>query len=201
MNIYPLFPVAVGKFELGRDYTTEEINFVNSQKKSKNQGNTTSEDNYVLRHDAMASLKEFVETSVGEYLQSIYAPRNKVGLRITQSWLNYCKPDEWHHKHNHSNSFLSGVLYVKATKEHDRIYFYNDIYRQLNLPTDNYNLYNSDNWWLEVGTGELFLFPSSLTHMVEPVKEERISLSFNTFPIGYAGEYKNLTALHLSEVG
>jgi hypothetical protein len=35
--------------------------------------------------------------------------------------------------------------------------------------------------------------------MVEPVQQERISLSFNTFPVGYIGEEKNLTALHLKD--
>jgi hypothetical protein len=41
------------------------------------------------------------------------------------------------------------------------------------------------------------LFPSSLTHMVEAVQQERVSLSFNTFPVGYVGEEESLTALHL----
>lgn len=54
----------------------------------------------------------------------------------------------------------------------------------------------------EVGTGNLMIFPSSLAHMVETVKEEdRISLSFNTFPVGYVGEEEALTALHLEEMG
>jgi hypothetical protein len=42
------------------------------------------------------------------------------------------------------------------------------------------------------------LFPSSLTHMVETVQgDERVSLAFNTFPVGYVGEEESLTALHL----
>jgi len=61
-------------------------------------------------------------------------------------------------------------------------------------------LYNSESWWFEVGTGDLLLFPSSLTHMVETVQEdERISLSFNTFPVGYVGDESSLTALHLKD--
>ena len=197
MITYNLFPTAVAKFELGREYTTEENAFVESQETHKNDGNTTSNDQYVLRHDTMANLKAFVEASVGEYLRSIYAPKNEVGLRITQSWINYCKPGQFHHKHAHPNSFISGVLYMKAARERDRIYFYKDGYKQISLPSDNYNIFNSDSWWFEVGTGDLMIFPSSLTHMVETVQEERISLSFNTFPTGYVGEENSLTALHL----
>ena len=197
MIVYSLFPTAVAKFELGREYTAEEMAFVNSQETRKNEGNTTSNDRYVLRHDTMESLRAFVETSVGEYLRNIYAPKYDVSLRLTQSWLNYCQPGQFHHKHAHPNSFVSGVLYIKAAKEQDKIHFYRDGYQQIKLPTDNYNTYNSDSWWFEVDAGDLMIFPSHLTHMVESVKQERISLSFNTFPIGRVGEEESLTALHL----
>ena len=200
MITYTLFPTPVAKFELGRDYSAEEMEFVGSQPTHNNMGNTTSDERYVLRHDTMANLREFVENSVAEYLKSIYAPKNEVSMRLTQSWLNYTKPGQFHHKHAHPNSFISGVLYMKAARQRDRIYFYKDGYKQISLPTDNYNLYNSESWWFEVGTGDLLLFPSSLTHMVETVQEdERISLSFNTFPVGYVGDESSLTALHLKE--
>ena len=198
MNLYSIFPTPVAKFELNREFSAEEMAFVNAQSTYKNQGNTTSNDRYVLRHDTMASLKAFTEASVAEYLRSIYAPKNEVSLRLTQSWLNYCKPGEWHHKHSHPNSFVSGVLYLKAARAKDKIYFYRDGYQQIQLPTDNYNLHNSNSWWFEVGSGDLMLFPSSLTHMVETVEsEDRVSLAFNTFPVGYVGEEEGLTALHL----
>ena len=198
MNLYSLFPTPVAKFDLGREFSAEELDFVGSQETHKNMGNTTSNNRYVLRDDTMAKLREFTEASVAEYLKSIYAPKHDVSLRITQSWLNYTKPGEFHHKHAHPNSFVSGVLYLKAARERDKIYFYRDGYQQIKLPTDNWNLHNSESWWFEVGTGDLMIFPSSLTHMVETVKEEdRISLSFNTFPVGYVGEEEQLTALHL----
>jgi hypothetical protein len=31
---------------------------------------------------------------------------------VTQSWLNWTKPGQWHHKHSHPNSLYSGVLYL-----------------------------------------------------------------------------------------
>jgi uncharacterized protein (TIGR02466 family) len=185
---------------LGRDFTTDETDFVAAQPTHKNMGNTTSNDRYVLRHDTLANLAAFVQSSVDEYVKAVYAPKEAVSLRVTQSWLNYTKPGEFHHKHAHPNSFISGVLYLKAAKERDRIYFYRDGYQQIKLTTDNWNLYNSESWWFEAATGEMLLFPSSLTHMVETVQgDERISLSFNTFPVGYVGHEESLTALHLRD--
>ena len=198
MHINNLFPVAVAKFELGREFTSDEIAFIDSQPKFKNTGNMTSNDRYVLQHWTMAKLREFVETCTDQYLKSIYAPKHDVSLRITQSWLNYTKPGEFHHKHAHPNSFLSGVFYIKATKDKDKIYFYKNEYQGIKLPSINYNPYNSESWWLEVGAGDLMLFPSSLTHMVETVQgDDRVSLAFNTFPVGHLGDEEELTALRL----
>ena len=197
MNLHGIFPTPVARFELGRPFTDAEMEFVASQSTHRNMGNSTSDDRYVLKHDSLKDLRAFAEGSVAEYLKAIYAPKEDVSLRITQSWLNYTKPGEFHHKHAHPNSFLSGVLYMKALRERDRIYFYRDGYQQIKLPTDNWNLQNSESWWFEVGNGDLMLFPSSLTRMVETVQEDRISLAFNTFPVGYVGEEETLTALHL----
>lgn len=200
MILHNLFPIPVAKFELGREFTPEENAFVIEQPTHKNIGNTTSNDRYVLRHDTFSNLSQFVQKSIDAYFKSVYAPKEDVRLRVTQSWLNYSKPGEWHHKHAHPNSFISGVLYMKAAKEQDRIYFYRDGYQQLKLTTNNWNLYNSESWWLSVETGSLMLFPSSLTHSVATVQEEeRISLAFNTFPVGYVGQEESLTALYLRD--
>jgi len=200
LQIYNLFPTPVIKFELGRDFTSEEMTFVDSQPTHKNMGNTTSDDAYVLRHWTMAGLKGFVDDCVAEYLKTVHAPKNEMSLRLTQSWLNYTKPGEFHHKHAHQNSFVSGVLYIKADRAKDKIYFYRDGYEQIKIPTENFNPYNSDSWWFDVGAGDLMLFPSSLMHMVETVQDgERVSLAFNTFPVGYVGEEVSLTALHLKD--
>jgi uncharacterized protein (TIGR02466 family) len=199
MSIINLFPKAVGSYHLGRDLTATEIKFIKDQTTVPNTGNTTSADNYILESKKLKSIKKFIEESLDEYFQSIYAPKNSVGLRITQSWCNYTEPGQYHHKHMHPNSFVSGVFYPQSDKETDKIYFYKDGYEPLKIPTQNYNNWNSDSWWLEADPGRLYLFPSSLNHMVETVNgtDTRISLSFNTFPVGIVGEDSELTGLRL----
>jgi uncharacterized protein (TIGR02466 family) len=198
MQLNSLFPIAVGKFNLGREFTTEELFFINNQSVHNNMGNTTSDNRYVFKDDTLASLSAFAESCVEQYLKEVYAPKHEVKLRITQSWLNYTKEDQHHHKHAHPNSLISGVLYIKADSAKDKIYFFKDSYEQIKLPTNQFNLFNSGSWWLPVANGELILFPSSLTHMVETVKgDDRVSLAFNTFPVGYVGEEESLTALYV----
>jgi len=196
---YNVFPIAVGKFTLGRDFTEKELKFIKGLETRPNQGNVTSKDNNLFDRKEMRDIAKMCQEAVSDYLKEIYAPKNDVTLRFTQSWANYTEPGQYHHKHEHPNSFLSGVLYINADSQKDKIYFYKNGYQQIKLPTENFNLYNSDSWWFEVATGDLLLFPSSLTHMVETTKSDqtRISISFNTFPKGYVGGDLDLTGLHL----
>lgn len=199
MNIVSLFPKAVGSFQLGRDLTESEIKFIKEQPTRSNMGNTTSVDNYILEAKKLNDINKFIEESLNEYFHAVYAPKGDVKLRITQSWCNYTEPGQWHHKHAHPNSFISGVFYPQANRETDKIYFYKDNYEQIKLPTENWNTWNSESWWLEAEQGGLYIFPSGLTHMVETVQgtQTRISLSFNTFPVGMIGEEVSLTGLKL----
>ena len=199
MNIFNLFPTALAMFDFPRDFTQDEIEFIRGQDTRNNMGNTTSVNNTILDLPEMAEIREFVQASVDKYFAAVHAPQNDTRLRITQSWCNYTEPGQFHHKHAHPNSLISGVLYPQADRETDRIYFYRDGYQQLRTPTEQYNPYNSESWWMEAYTGRMFIFPSNLTHMVETVQggKTRISLSFNTFPVGNFGADDSLTGLHL----
>lgn len=197
--IHNLFPTPVAIYKLDRELTEEELVFIKGQETRPNTGNATSIDNTILRNHSMTKLRDFIESNISEYFKTVHSPKHNVNLRITQSWVNYTKPGEYHHKHAHPNSFVSGVFYPQANRETDKIYFYRDGFQQIKFPPSDWNSWNSESWWFEVGTGDLVLFPSSLTHMVETVKGEdtRISLSFNTFPVGLVGDEMDLTGLKL----
>jgi uncharacterized protein (TIGR02466 family) len=200
--IHNLFPTPVAIYKLDRKLTEEELVFIKGQETRPNIGNVTSIDNTILRNHSMTKLRDFIESNVSEYFKTVYSPKHDVTLRITQSWINYTEPGQYHHKHAHPNSFVSGVFYPQANRETDKIYFYRDGFQQIKFPPSDWNVWNSESWWFEVGTEDLVLFPSSLTHMVETVKGEdtRISLSFNTFPVGLVGEEMDLTGLKLESI-
>jgi uncharacterized protein (TIGR02466 family) len=198
LSIHNLFSIPVGFFNLGRLITEQELFFISNLDTRPNQGNTTSANNFVLRDPALTSLRSFIEDSVSEYFKQTANPKHNVNLRVTQSWCNYSEPGQYHHKHAHPNSYISGVFYLQ-TNPSDRIYFYRSGWQQIKLPPAEWNAYNSESWWFEATTGKLILFPSSLEHMVPTVEGDvvRISLSFNTFPIGMVGEEMDLTGLKL----
>ena len=197
MNTLNLFPTAVSLFD-HEGLSKKEIEFLKKQKIRDNTGNKTSVDNYILNNKELKKLKRFIENCVNQYFKLIYQPKNNVSPYITQSWCNYTKEGEFHHKHAHPNSFISGVFYVQADKEKDRIYFFKEKYEGIVVTPKIYNSYNSESWWVPINTNNLVIFPSSLPHMVGQVTgEERISLSFNTFFKGEIGSSTELTNLSL----
>jgi|TARA_R100000149_G_scaffold66104_1_gene43263 uncharacterized protein (TIGR02466 family) len=200
--IHNLFPTPVYATTIKRPFTKQELQFVKNQKNhcSKNQGNINTKDNYILNRKEFKNIKKILDEHCQNYLNTVICPKNKIKLCITQSWLNYTETNQYHHKHAHPNSVISGVLYFDSDKENDRIMFSHPIaYKQIQPNIDKYNVWNSDTWWFTVETGMLLMFPSSTTHQVQIKKgnNTRISLAFNTFYEGTIGINDQLTELIL----
>jgi len=201
MKIVPLFPIALTAFKLDRNLNVDELNLVSESQKTarKNIGNYSGIDDQILNNPEFAELKKFIDLNVKKYFNEIMCPEGDVEPYICLSWLNFTEKGQYHHKHSHGNSILSGVFYINANVEKDKIYFYNEVYRTIELDPATYNIYNSPSWWYPVGTNDLILFPSSLVHSVALVEdnETRISIAFNVFIKGNLGNKANLKSLKL----
>ena len=197
-----IFPTPIYISKLDRELTPLELKFVEKTKKDfyKNEGNITSNNNYILNEKPFLNIKKELDLRVKDYFEKVISPTDAVTPYITQSWLNYTEKNQYHHKHQHPNSLVSGVFYINCHEEHDKIKFFNDNYKTIKLEVKDWNIWNSESWWFSVKTGDVILFPSSLTHMVETKQGDntRISLAFNVFIKGTVGNNKNLTELHLS---
>lgn len=199
-NINSIFPTSIIMGDLDREISKEELTVVEYHKTRtySNIGNITSLDRYILKTQ-LPEIKTFVELGIKSYVDDILIPKHPLNFYITQSWINYTSLGQFHHRHNHPNSILSGVFYFNADPDKDKIFFYNEKYKQITIPAKIHNIHNSDSWWFPVKTGSLIIFPSNLTHMVEQTvsNEIRVSLAFNVFATGYFGDEQALTALHL----
>ena len=202
-NIHSIFPVPIYTTRMDRAFTKKELQFVKEQKKHiyKSTGNFTTHDTYILDKKEFKNIKKFLEKCCKDYLEKIICSKNNISLYITQSWLNYTEESQYHHKHEHPNSVVSGVLYLDADVKNDKIVFSHPIrYQQIQPDVGKFNMWNSDSWWIPVETGELFMFPSSLTHQVVTKKgnNTRISLAFNTFYKGTLGSEDRLFELTIT---
>ena len=137
---------------------------------------------------------------VEDYFNKIIQTEDKIKPYITQSWLNFTKTSEFHHKHSHPNSLVSGVLYFDCDENFDKIIFFKPQTHSTIVPTiKTPNYWNAGSWFFSVKTNNVVLFPSTLEHMVENKQGDnlRISLAFNVFIKGAVGEERKLTRLFL----
>ena len=199
MLIHQLFPEPVYVSTLERVLTQEELKTVNKYKKKTypNMSNTTSNDNYVLENKTLKNLKKDLQTTVMDYFDKIVCTTN-VTPYITQSWINYTESDQFHHRHSHPNSLVSGILYISADKKVDSVLFYEpNPDGTIKLNVAKYNPFNSSSCTFPVETGNILLFKSTLNHGVNKKRgtNTRISLSFNVFFKGKIGISRELTEL------
>lgn len=201
ITIEALFPTPLMRTNLGENFSKKEIKFINECQKNliNNSGNKTSLNNYVLNNKDLKNLKNKFNNCIKIYFNEIIKPKNKIKPYITQSWINYTEENQYHHTHEHPNSFISGVFYIDVDSKTDKINFYRKNQNLIKIHTEDYNIFNSESWWLSIKTGDLVLFPSNLQHSVEIKKNKGIrkSLSFNVFVKGVLGKNKELNELKL----
>lgn len=200
-TIESIFPTPTVHSNLGREFTDEEFKFFNEMGKKtiKNEGNSTSYNNYVLNEPELINLKNDLMEVINYWFANVVKNKNAQPY-ITQSWLNWTTKDQFHHKHTHSNSYISGVLYIHG--ENDKICFEKILYEQIKIQPDNpedINTFNAEMSWFKVYPGKIILFPSGVMHSVDKKQTDdyRVSLAFNVFVHGVIGKSSSLTELTL----
>ena len=103
------------------------------------------------------------------------------------AWININKKGDYNEKHNHPNSHLAGVLYLKCPQDCGNIVFDSpmgfECYQELKSYTEGFKELNNvfQSYAFCPLEGRIFVFPAHLAHQVEPNQsnEDRISISFN----------------------
>jgi len=191
LHVQPIFPIGINHSVLDREFTKEEISFFQKCKDStvKNLGNSFTKNTHLLEEPEMETLKNELMLSIKHYAHNVLLIEETIEPYITISWINFTEKDQFHHRHCHSNSYISGVFYIDVDEKKDFITFYNSRVPQIDPSVKENNMFNSNSWSFEAKNKLLLLFPSHLEHEVF-IKEEdhiRISLSFNVFLKGNIG--------------
>ena len=196
-EIRPIFPELIYVSELEITEKLKEF-LLNVEMRQRYPLNLGSVSTHLLheKNSEVINIRSKIEEHLRNYVKQILGDEfiTKINPYITQSWLNVVNPNGHHHPHMHSNSFLSGILYIK-TVEDDRVEF-------IEIRNDtNFKFREKFTTHVKVFSGNLLLFNSNLPHGVPPNSnqtENRISLSFNTFVDGLLGEEHSLSQISLN---
>jgi uncharacterized protein (TIGR02466 family) len=198
-DVFPT-PIVISNFD-GDLASLQDTVIECSNDLTKNVGNHVSKNTYVLNLKEFSHIKSWIDEQVNKYYDEILGiDTTVVAPYVTQSWLTFTNPNDFHHQHRHSNSLVSGVFYINATEEFDSIVFHKDTFKQIDILPIKHSIYNSNVFVSKVKSGMLVMFPSDLLHEVDPSKGDytRISLAFNTFVKGEIGYESGLTSLKLN---
>lgn len=132
----------------------------------------------ILDIPEFCDIKSFLNDLLLTYCESLHI--NSTNIEITGSWLNYYEKGGYQDLHNHQNSMISGVLWVKTDNTRDFVFQAPYHFMQpINPPYTTVNEINCVNYEIDSLVGRGLVFMSNMLHRTLPTENERISLAFN----------------------
>jgi uncharacterized protein (TIGR02466 family) len=164
-----------------------------------------TKDKYILNNKKTVETKKDILINLSNYLYDNLKIKKNIKFRLLNSWCIKHVKNDYADMHNHYNSFISGVLYLKTNKNSGNIIFHkNDFFdnifpKSVNIEFNEYTTINSDYWFITPKEGDIIFFPSNLKHSVTKniSNEDRYCCSFNFYPTGIFGRNDNLNVLEI----
>jgi len=188
MGIYNLFPTPI--LHESKIISNSLLESLQKQvRKTKSYNNEVGSTLIHTQHDQFDNpeLEKILLSYICEFGYQFFGERKN--WIITSIWGNIMKQGGYQHRHCHSNSFVSGILYLKLppgssfTRFHRRE-FGGDTFTFSNEGGDITEYNNMSVDLNGINEGDLVLFPSYIIHDV-PInksKSDRITVAFNAVP-------------------
>lgn len=194
MNIVQVFSTPMWESQLP-DFSTHKDSILKCVEKFKEtypQGTLKSNINgyqspmTLTKEPEMAPLFEYVAQMGLKSILDMQMVNSDV--YITAAWVNFNKGrNQYNSEHIHQDTF-SGVFYLQVPEKSGKLSLTNPGLNPMwqgGMLADKKNKFNADRLRLEPVEGHIFLWPSYLSHAVEPNDHDdtRISISFNVICI------------------
>ena len=189
------------------DITDKEIRFIlNSEYEDMKEGalGKISKNKYILGKKSLNLLKKQLDKHITLYTRTILKVDPKINFCLENSWIIKHDPKDYAQVHFHSNTFLSGVMYVQVPPNSGDIIFndrraHNGLLSPIvKIPYSELNIHNAKQWSIKPEKNLLLIFPASLQHWVSVNKteESRYGIAFN---YGIKGTVGSVTTLDLAK--
>lgn len=164
------------------------VNLIENQPFYFNFGNLISAKN-LHEQPELSELTRFFHEALLDYVKKMHYVIESI--EITQCWATKTSYGQSHHKHQHPNSFLSGVFYLTSGGG-GNITFHEDQYQAMMPQLEETNSFNTGQFQIKPRQGLLIIFPSSLTHstQVSLTDQTRYSIAFNAMVRGQLGSWE-----------
>ena len=194
-EIIPLFstPLYVGKVDIESSIDEKFLKSFSYLPYNDKTG-YCSQDQKILLNPDFQSLKKQIDKHINVYMFEVLKISQGKPTHV-QSWINKHGEDDFSPKHVHSNSFISGGVYLQCKPNSGKIWFCKSdnptwATNTIRPNVSDFNIFNAYSWSFETHRGDLFIFPSHLNHKVEKNMsgKDRYMIAFNYFLDGTFGE-------------
>lgn len=198
-KITPLFSTPIYSSILDLNYDVNDAVISTEYERVQADNGFMSKNKNLLDEVKLSGIRISIIKCISEFMHDIMGVDRSIQFKIINSWANKHVKNDFAHSHHHSNSFLSGVLFVITPPDSGNLRFHKNPL----IPTFNNNIItldldkdapkhiiNLETWDIKPGRGKLILFPSHLTHSVTKnlVDQERYTIAFNVFVNGTLGK-------------
>lgn len=185
------------------EFTDSEKKYISDLEMFDNIGNSMTKNDKVLDSHELSDLKSFIDEQILVFKKSLLRIKDENEIYITQSWVNKSNPNQFHPKHKHPNSIISGVMFLDENNNGSLppIRFHRTLEMfPVEFSFDDLNEFNASCREFDPVRGMLMLFPSLLEHDVEKNTSDRVrtSISFNTYVRGMVGGREQLTEVFIA---
>jgi len=191
-NVVPLFAVPLFVDNIGTDFDLDFLKDDSMYDRMHSNNGYYTKDKKILNNPNLEKLKLAIASAVGEYINFLKISGD-IEFFFTTSWVVKHDMGDFGGSHHHANSLFSGVYYFDVHPDSGDIIFENGqeniIGNTLKFEYSEWNIFNSMEWNITPENGMLVMFPSHLSHRINPNQNKlpRYVLAFNLFAKGAFG--------------
>jgi Putative 2OG-Fe(II) oxygenase len=195
--VAPLFstPIYIGEVQI----TNEEREHCASLPKSEGSFSNflISHDDKVLDDQILCNLKNQALGHLNQYVDGVYRVRHDTfDFYINTSWVSDVVYDTAVGPHRHCHSIFTGVIVLESS-DVSRLILDNPqtpiIPGFFNFRYEEFNPYNSIDWYFDLKPNQIYLFPSNLNHSAKCITShgKLTTIAFDTFVRGTVGKHSD----------
>jgi len=186
-KVIQLFPISVYNDKISVDENTKKFIISQDYERMFSGNGNFSVNKYLLNEPECANLKNQIMEQCDVFTRKYLTVKDNINFYMQNSWAVKHDKDDWGQQHEHSNSLLSGVLYLETNKDSGDICFHkpygytNLFHSSTHIPFNDYETHNSDVYRHTPENGDILIFPAHLHHSINANKSNiiRYSLAFN----------------------
>lgn len=183
-----IFPETILEYQLSfkDDSVLNYLKYKHEFKESLHGFSYSLKDDSILDNKSLTSLKKQILDCCDHFINNKF--KYDVKCKIVDSWATQCESGGVTDRHNHANSWISGVFYPDLGESKIKFFknFYTDFF---NVTTKEFNVYNAESMVFSFKKNTLLLWKSYIQHeSVAFIGEgKRYSIAFNIMPVGTIG--------------